>query len=68
MSSDPDELSQSFRNRLTGDVVSIPAATDPKTGKHIILWRDIQAVFRNAESVRNGKSFVPFMMDENLEQ
>ncbi|KAF9981657.1 hypothetical protein BGZ65_003707 [Modicella reniformis] len=63
-----DDPSQTFRNRSTGDVANIPTVIDPKTGKHIILWRDIQAGFDKAKGIWNGKSLVPFVIDENLEQ
>lgn len=59
---------QAFRSRSTGDIVDIPALVDPKTGNHIILWRDIQSVFENAKTVWNGKSLIPLLTDENLEQ
>ncbi|KAF9955768.1 hypothetical protein BGZ65_003189, partial [Modicella reniformis] len=60
--------SQAFRDPSILKVINIPAVTDPKTGRPIILWRDIQAVFKNADSIRNGESLVSFMIDENLEQ
>ncbi|KAF9946423.1 hypothetical protein BGZ65_009739, partial [Modicella reniformis] len=59
---------QAFRSPSTLKVTNIPTAIDPKTGKPIILWRDIQSVFKNADSIRNGEFLVPFMIDENLEQ
>ncbi|KAF9996880.1 hypothetical protein BGZ65_007547, partial [Modicella reniformis] len=67
MNNNSDELSHTFRNQSTGDVTNIPAVTDPKTGKHIILWRDIQDGFEKAKAIWNGKTPVPFMIDENLE-
>jgi hypothetical protein len=60
---------QSFQRRpVTDYVADIPALTDPKTGERIILWSDIQDAFKNAESIWNGKSLVPFLKDENFER
>ncbi|KAF9928655.1 hypothetical protein BGZ65_006144, partial [Modicella reniformis] len=59
---------QAFRNPATLKVTNIPTVMDSKAGKSIILWRDIQAGFKNADSIRNGEFLVPFMIDENLEQ
>ncbi|KAF9960268.1 hypothetical protein BGZ65_012572 [Modicella reniformis] len=59
---------QTFRNPLTLKVTNIPTVIDPKTGRPIILWRDIQAVFKNADSIRNEEFLVPFTIDEILEQ
>ncbi|KAK3821173.1 MAG: hypothetical protein J3Q66DRAFT_426141 [Benniella sp.] len=63
-----DQPLQAFRGRSTGEISNIPALTDPKTGAYIVLWRDIKAAFKNAESIWNGKSMVTFLTDENLEQ
>ncbi|KAF9999104.1 hypothetical protein BGZ65_005482, partial [Modicella reniformis] len=61
---DPDEQpTQSFRNRLTGKVAEIPTEIDPKSGKRIVLWDDIQNAFQNAGSIWNAKSLVPLMKD-----
>ncbi|KAF9347483.1 hypothetical protein BGX34_003105, partial [Mortierella sp. NVP85] len=59
---------QAFRNHLTGDVADIPTLIDLKTGNRIVLLRDIQSVFENAKTVWDGRSLVPLLTDENLEQ
>jgi hypothetical protein len=59
---------QPFRSRSTGEVADIPTLIDPKTGNQIVLWRDIQSVFENAKTVWSGKSLVPLLTDENLDQ
>ncbi|KAF9982300.1 hypothetical protein BGZ65_003025, partial [Modicella reniformis] len=69
MNNDSDKPpSQAFRNPSTLKVANIPTVIDPKTGRPIILWRDIQAAFEKAKAVWNGESLVPLMIDENLEQ
>ncbi|KAK3821114.1 MAG: hypothetical protein J3Q66DRAFT_438033 [Benniella sp.] len=69
MANNPDvQPTQTFRCRSTGDIANIPALIDPKSGNLIVLWRDIQSVFEDAKSVWNGKSLVPLVTDENLEQ
>ncbi|KAF9980975.1 hypothetical protein BGZ65_004459, partial [Modicella reniformis] len=65
---DPDEQpTQSFRNRLTGEVAEIPTEIDPKTGKRIVLWDDILSLFQDAGSIRNANALVPFLKDDNLQ-
>jgi hypothetical protein len=59
---------QAFQSRSTGHVADIPTLIDPKTGNRIVLLRDIQSVFENAKTVWDGKSLVPLLTDENLEQ
>ncbi|KAF9981658.1 hypothetical protein BGZ65_003708 [Modicella reniformis] len=69
MNNDPDKQpTQSFQNRLTGEAVDIPTVIYPKTGGCIVLWENIQSGFKNAESILNTKSLVPFMKDDNLKQ
>jgi hypothetical protein len=59
---------QAFRSRsVTDSDVNIPTQVDPKTGALVVLWRDIQDVFENVKTIRNGKSLVPFV-NENLER
>ncbi|KAG0002891.1 hypothetical protein BGZ65_002230 [Modicella reniformis] len=53
---DPDEQpTQSFRNRLTGEVDEIPTVLDSNTGKRIVLWDDIQFGFQNAGPIWNAR-------------
>ncbi|KAG0218812.1 hypothetical protein BGX31_011495 [Mortierella sp. GBA43] len=59
---------QEFRCRSTGDVLEIATHLDPKSGERIILWDDIQAGFDNAKSIRNGRSLVSFLRDEDLKE
>ncbi|KAF9357292.1 hypothetical protein BGX34_009447 [Mortierella sp. NVP85] len=59
---------QAFQSRSTDEVANIPAHVDPKTGQYIVLWRDIKSGFEHAKSIWIGKSLVPFLADENLEQ
>jgi hypothetical protein len=68
MATSPDQQHvQTFRSSLTDEVVNIPTFLD-KTGLRIVLWSDIQAGFKNAESVRNDMCLVPFIKDKNFEQ
>jgi len=59
---------QAFRCRSSGKVANIPTLADPKTGEHIVLWRDIQRAFKNADSIWKGSYLLPFSTDENLEE
>ncbi|KAF9363602.1 hypothetical protein BGX34_003722 [Mortierella sp. NVP85] len=60
-----DPFLQTFRCRSTGEVLDIPTILDPTTGERMVFWEDILSGFKNAESVRNGKSLVSFLRDEN---
>ncbi|KAI8347685.1 hypothetical protein B0O80DRAFT_464899 [Mortierella sp. GBAus27b] len=59
-----DQPVQAFRCSSTDEIIHIPAITDPEGCKRIVLWSDIQDVFDNAQSIRNGESMLTFMKDE----
>ncbi|KAI8349177.1 hypothetical protein B0O80DRAFT_171016 [Mortierella sp. GBAus27b] len=59
---------QEFRSRSTDEVLEIATYLDPGTGNHVVLWEDIKAGFKNADSIRNGRSLVPFLKDANLKE
>ncbi|KAG0246599.1 hypothetical protein B0O80DRAFT_531922 [Mortierella sp. GBAus27b] len=66
MSSEPNgQPTQAFQSCSTEETIHIPTITDPQTGQSIILWRDVQDVFDNAQSIRSGESPVAFLKDEN---
>ncbi|KAF9352297.1 hypothetical protein BGX34_012221 [Mortierella sp. NVP85] len=58
---------QAFRDSLTSRTVHIPARFDKKTRKHVILWRDIQSIFKDAECIVLGDELVPLLVDDSLE-
>jgi hypothetical protein len=58
---------QVFRDPLTSRRAHIPTRFDKKTGKHVILWRDIQSIFKDAACIILGDELVPLMVDDNLE-
>jgi hypothetical protein len=57
-------LTQAVRDCLSGEVAHIPTTIDHETGQCVVLWKNIQDAFENAQSVRSGKQPVPFMKDE----
>lgn len=59
---------QELRCRSTDKVAHIPAFMDPKTGGRVVLWKDIQRAFKNAESIWRGSSLVPFLRDGGFEE
>ncbi|KAI1299065.1 hypothetical protein EDD11_006549 [Mortierella claussenii] len=59
--------SSSHGPSLDAEIRVIPARQDSRTGEHIILWRDIQDHFANAERIVNGDRAVLFMTDDNFE-
>ncbi|KAG0240497.1 hypothetical protein BGX31_001912 [Mortierella sp. GBA43] len=60
-------LLQSFRALKSARIVTIPTRQDPKSGKQVVRWKDIQQHFKNAESILNGDNAVLFLTDDNLE-
>ncbi|KAF9291050.1 Vacuolar protein 8 [Mortierella alpina] len=46
--------------------VYIEPRCDPKTNKHIVLWKDIQRVFADAKYVLDGEKVVSFMVDDDF--
>ncbi|KAF8966846.1 hypothetical protein BGZ46_000288 [Entomortierella lignicola] len=61
-------LMQAFRTTASSKTFNIPAHLDNKTGKHIVLWREIHQVFKNAEYIAHEGSLVPFLSDDNFEE
>ncbi|KAG0246581.1 hypothetical protein BGX31_000559 [Mortierella sp. GBA43] len=66
MSAIGEQSSQAFRGSSRAGIIYISTVLDNKTGKRIVLWEDIQDVFRDAQYVRNGNAHVSFMRDENF--
>jgi hypothetical protein len=58
---------QSFWTRSSTGTITIPTRVDNKTGNRIILWKDIQQYFKNAQGVLNGGKAVLFLTDGNFE-
>ncbi|KAI8596082.1 hypothetical protein EDD21DRAFT_448123 [Dissophora ornata] len=62
----PEKLPiQPIRLHPTSNIVTIPPRLDHGTGKHIILWEDIQASFKNPQYVMSGGNIVEFLMNDN---
>jgi hypothetical protein len=63
--------SQEFRLRSpTGEThssrtMAIPARWDAKCGHYVILWMDIQLLFKDIRHIMHGNSVVHFIMDNN---
>ncbi|KAF9194015.1 hypothetical protein BGZ51_001359 [Haplosporangium sp. Z 767] len=53
---------------LYSAIESIPPIFDKKTGQYVIIWEDIQVIFKDAEYVKNSDVVVPFLRDENLDR
>jgi hypothetical protein len=62
------QLVQEIRCRSTDEVLEIATHLDPDSGERVVLWEEIQAGFRNADSIRNGKSVVPFLRGADLKE
>jgi hypothetical protein len=48
--------------------IFIPSKPDKKTGERIVLWRDIQREFKNADRIRDGNTSVVFTTDDDFEE
>jgi hypothetical protein len=60
--------SQEFRDPFTSRTVIIPTRLDKKTDERFILWKDIQAVFKDANYIMHDNEVVLFMVDDKFEQ
>ncbi|KAF9345691.1 hypothetical protein BGX26_002870 [Mortierella sp. AD094] len=60
---------QACRAKSSSTTYNVPAHFDNKTGRYIVLWREIQRAFKNAECIINNGDVVPFLFDdENFEE
>ncbi|KAG0210847.1 hypothetical protein BGX31_001805 [Mortierella sp. GBA43] len=59
---------QEIQCRSTDEVLEIATHLDPDSGERVVLWEEIHAGFRNADSIRNGKSVVPFLRGADLKE
>ena len=48
--------------------VDINTRWDKKTCQHMILWKDIQLAFKNAEYIIDNGAIVPFMTDDDFNE
>ncbi|KAK3813949.1 MAG: hypothetical protein J3Q66DRAFT_411256 [Benniella sp.] len=60
--------SQAFRAQSSSKVISIHTRLDKKSGTRIILWRDIQRLFKHAEFIMHGQDIVLFLTDDDFEE
>ncbi|KAF9353251.1 hypothetical protein BGX34_011714 [Mortierella sp. NVP85] len=67
-SSSEKQPMQAFRSKSIDKVIHVPAKMDSKAGHHIVLWKDIQRVFKGADFIMHEASMVSFMTDENFEE
>ncbi|KAI8358168.1 hypothetical protein B0O80DRAFT_444147, partial [Mortierella sp. GBAus27b] len=63
-----DPYDQTFRNKSSSEVITIPTRLDPKSGQRVVRWKDIQQHFENAKTILNGKRSVLFLTDDDLEE
>ncbi|KAG0247588.1 Vacuolar protein 8 [Mortierella polycephala] len=65
-----DQPSQAFRSSALEEPVYIPTRLDhtEKTERHVILWEDIQQVFKDAQHIMNGSTMVPFVIDRHFKR
>ncbi|KAG0352556.1 hypothetical protein BC939DRAFT_165375 [Gamsiella multidivaricata] len=57
---------QAFRTSSSPEVLTIEVRRD-KTGQLIILWKDIQRVFKDAEYIKHDSAAVSFLVDDDFE-
>ena len=70
----PQLHTQAFRPVHDGNIVppqsrivNIDTRLDKKTRERIILWKDIQMVFKDSLYILNGGNAVSFLMDDDFE-
>ncbi|KAK3810150.1 MAG: hypothetical protein J3Q66DRAFT_391304 [Benniella sp.] len=57
---------QAIRSRSANEVIKVATRHDALTGNQIVLWSDIQNVFKDAVSIRKGDVLVSFVTDSNF--
>lgn len=68
------QYSQEFRlTSPTGAVrsskiVAIPTRWDAKAGHYIVLWMDIQLIFKDVQRIAYNGSVIPPLTDDNSEE
>ncbi|KAG0254889.1 hypothetical protein BG011_005450 [Mortierella polycephala] len=68
MSSQAFRVISSTGATLPSAIKSIPTVFDKKTGQNVIIWEDIQAIFKDAEYIKNSDAAVPFLRDGSLDR
>ncbi|KAF9359961.1 hypothetical protein BGX34_008033 [Mortierella sp. NVP85] len=61
------KTSQAFQSRSSSNVIAIPTRHDPKSGQHVVRWKDIQQCFKDAQYVLHEGQAVMFLTDDDLE-
>ncbi|KAK3815358.1 MAG: hypothetical protein J3Q66DRAFT_441491 [Benniella sp.] len=59
--------SQAVRSRSSSETILIPVRQDPRSGQHIVLWKDIQRCFENAKYIMCRREMIPFLTDDDFE-
>lgn len=59
---------QAFRLSSSTQQHYITTRLDPKTGQHIVLWRDVLMVFKNAYLARDSVATVPYLVGDDFEE
>ena len=59
---------QAIRSRSANEVIRVATRHDALSGRQIVLWSDIQNVFKDAVSIRKGDVLVSFETDSNFTQ
>ncbi|KAK3807217.1 MAG: hypothetical protein J3Q66DRAFT_392551 [Benniella sp.] len=60
--------SQSFRASSSSKIISIPTRHDTKSGLRVILWKDIQWCFKDAQYVLCSNDVVLFLTNDGLDE
>ncbi|KAG0271751.1 hypothetical protein BGZ95_000398 [Linnemannia exigua] len=60
-----EKYSQDFRIESTSKIHTIQTRLD-KSGQFIVLWQDVQVVFKNAEFALDAGIVVPFLADDDF--
>ncbi|KAF9407705.1 hypothetical protein BGZ76_006060, partial [Entomortierella beljakovae] len=60
------ETPQLATSTLDLEVFHIVIEYDVITEKDVVLWKDIQKVYKNARHIRNGPVYIPFLRDSSF--
>jgi hypothetical protein len=63
-----DQQTIRVHNDTSKPFVKIDSRFDPRTGRQVILWKDVLTIFNNAQYMRHGERALPFLVDGNFEE
>ncbi|KAG0007162.1 hypothetical protein BGZ65_001707 [Modicella reniformis] len=66
----PTPTQQTIRvyNDRSRPPINIVSRFDTRTERQIVLWKDVQTIFKNAQYIRRGEQALSFLVDDNFDE